>query len=68
MIKGKILGKKKITLKNPEAKIFLKTKYEKNKDIGKITKQLIKEYAAEDKNICLVSASVLNFMNNVSKL
>ena len=51
MINGIILGKKKITLKNPLAKIFLKIKYEKNKEIGNVTKQLTTKNARDENNI-----------------
>ena len=44
-------GRKKITLKKPFAKIFLKMKYEKNNEIGKVTKQLTTKYAKDENNI-----------------
>ena len=53
IIKGMMEGRKKITLKNPFAKIFLKMKYEKNKAIGKVTKQETTKNANEDINISL---------------
>ena len=53
IIKGMMEGRKKITLKNPFAKIFLKIKYEKNKAIGKVTKQETTKNANEDINISL---------------
>ena len=48
IISGIIEGKKKITLKNPLAKIFLKMKYEKNNEIGKVTKQETTKNANEE--------------------
>ena len=51
IINGIILGKKKITLKKPLAKIFLKMKYEKNKEIGNVTKQETTKKAREENNI-----------------
>ena len=47
IIKGITDGRKKIILKNPFAKIFLKMKYEKNKAIGKVTKQETTKNAKE---------------------
>ena len=44
-------GKKKITLKKPFASIFLKIKYEKNKAIGKVTKQETTKNAKDENNI-----------------
>ena len=46
-------GRKKMTLKNPFAKIFLKIKYEKNKEIGNVTKQDTTKNAKEENNISL---------------
>ena len=37
-----MLGKKKMTLKNPLAKIFLKIKYENTKEIGKVDGRVLK--------------------------
>ena len=51
IINGIMLGKKKITLKNPLARIFLKIKYENNKDIGNVTKQETTKKARDENNI-----------------
>ena len=51
IINGMIDGKKNMTLKKPFAKIFLKMKYEKNKAIGKVTKQETMKNANEDSSI-----------------
>ena len=51
IINGMIDGRKKITLKNPFAKIFLKMKYEKNREIGKVTKQDTKKNANDENSI-----------------
>ena len=53
MINGMIDGRKKITLKKPFAKIFLKMKYEKNKAIGKVTKHETTKNAKEANNMSL---------------
>ena len=51
IINGIIDGKKKITLKYPLPSIFLKIKYEKNKDIGNVTKQETIKKAKDDRSI-----------------
>ena len=51
IINGIIDGRKKITLKKPFAKIFLKMKYEKNKEIGNVTKQETMKNARDEKSI-----------------
>ena len=51
MINGIIDGKKNMTLKKPLANIFLKIKYEKNKEIGKVTKHETTKKAKDENNM-----------------